>query len=456
MSLVGRSFRQVGAVAALVVGGAVATGCLGPGYNARVAFSDTYKCPMAQTKASEVENHFEVEGCGLDAAYHCYPLPGREQCDQWFDDSKSSADSASVPATRPVPMKAEVKVENKGDEPVMALELMLDGRAMLRITAIPDKQDVVQLKLIRREPDQSADACTMDWMINGQIMATPAAVATRKNDVLSHRVQFQRDLIAELGTAEQLALRVCQRRWMLKRAQIAKVHDFVDRFQQELAWRGQSRTGSTSGMPAPQAGWPVWSALSSMLPPKTDGPALDGRELFKKLGPSVFLLVADRRDGTSQGSAVAISTTELVTNCHVVQQALKLTLKQGKDEWPATVSRADPGSDRCLVTTSALPLQPVAGMRSYDSLEVGEPAYTLGSPVGLELTLGNGIVSGRRDEQGHHYIQTTAPISPGSSGGGLFDARGNLIGVTTLVLVGREHLNQSLNFAIPIDAFYGP
>jgi len=51
---------------------------------------------------------------------------------------------------------------------------------------------------------------------------------------------------------------------------------------------------------------------------------------------------------------------------------------------------------------------------------------------------------------------TWCRISPGSSGGGLFNARGNLIGVTTLVLVGREHLNQSLNFAIPADAFGQP
>ena len=98
----------------------------------------------------------------------------------------------------------------------------------------------------------------------------------------------------------------------------------------------------------------------------------------------------------------------------------------------------------------------MSGVRSYDSLQVGEAAYTLGSPVGLELTLSNGIVSGRRDEEQRHYVQTTAPISPGSSGGGLFDARGNLIGITTLALVGRERLNQSLNFAIPADAFYGP
>lgn len=68
----------------------------------------------------------------------------------------------------------------------------------------------------------------------------------------------------------------------------------------------------------------------------------------------------------------------------------------------------------------------------------------------------NGILSGVREEDGRSYVQTTAPISPGSSGGGLFDARGNLVGITTLVLVGSEHLNQSLNFAIPAEAFTKP
>jgi S1-C subfamily serine protease len=54
------------------------------------------------------------------------------------------------------------------------------------------------------------------------------------------------------------------------------------------------------------------------------------------------------------------------------------------------------------------------------------------------------------------YIQTTAPISPGSSGGGLLDARGNLIGITTAVLVGKKQINQSLNFAIAADSFWQP
>ena len=68
----------------------------------------------------------------------------------------------------------------------------------------------------------------------------------------------------------------------------------------------------------------------------------------------------------------------------------------------------------------------------------------------LENTLGEGIVSGLRKRRDVDLVQTTAPISPGSSGGGLFDASGNLIGITTFLL--RD--GQNLNFAIAADTFW--
>jgi S1-C subfamily serine protease len=82
--------------------------------------------------------------------------------------------------------------------------------------------------------------------------------------------------------------------------------------------------------------------------------------------------------------------------------------------------------------------------------------YTVGAPSGLELTLANGIVSGLRTRDHRRLIQTTAPISPGSSGGGLFDAHGNVVGITTMVLADSGRLNQALNFAIPADEFWKP
>jgi hypothetical protein len=76
--------------------------------------------------------------------------------------------------------------------------------------------------------------------------------------------------------------------------------------------------------------------------------------------------------------------------------------------------------------------------------------YTVGAPSGLDLTLGEGLVSSLRTHNGYRYIQTTAPISAGSSGGGLFDSSGNLIGITTFLI--RDA--QNLNFAVAASDFW--
>ena len=73
--------------------------------------------------------------------------------------------------------------------------------------------------------------------------------------------------------------------------------------------------------------------------------------------------------------------------------------------------------------------------------------FAIGSPQGLELTISDGIVSGMRDLPQGRVIQTTAPISPGSSGGPLFDAYGRLVGIMTF----QHRSGQNLNFAVPAD-----
>jgi tetratricopeptide (TPR) repeat protein len=78
-------------------------------------------------------------------------------------------------------------------------------------------------------------------------------------------------------------------------------------------------------------------------------------------------------------------------------------------------------------------------------LEVGEKVYAIGAPQGLELTLSEGLISGLREYGSARLIQTTAAISPGSSGGGLFDTQARLVGITTFVVKN----GQNLNFALP-------
>ncbi len=86
----------------------------------------------------------------------------------------------------------------------------------------------------------------------------------------------------------------------------------------------------------------------------------------------------------------------------------------------------------------------------HKSTSIGEKVYAIGAPLGLELSISDGLVSGERRHGTHTWLQTTAAISPGSSGGGLFNAQGQLVGITTASIAD----GQNLNFAIPVDDVY--
>lgn len=200
-----------------------------------------------------------------------------------------------------------------------------------------------------------------------------------------------------------------------------------------------------------------YPALDIAMPAAGTGPALPAVDLFKAVSPSIYLIVAakdeqalKRMKSVYEGSAVAITPTLALTNCHIVARRKTIILVQKKEEDLGTVVASDPKTDRCIIETRRLRMHPVRGVRRYADLNVGEKAYTVGNPSGLEATLGEGLVSGLRERDGVRYVQTSAPISPGSSGGGLFDERGNLLGITAFKLVDAENLN----FAIAAEDYW--
>jgi serine protease Do len=191
---------------------------------------------------------------------------------------------------------------------------------------------------------------------------------------------------------------------------------------------------------------PSWT-IPAQKPARLLRYSLEPSELFKRVSPSIYTVAAVG----SQGSAVAISPKELVTACHVVLRDRTVTLINGATTLKADVVGADATTDRCLLRVQEGELVPVPGVRDYSALTIGEAVYTIGSPRGLANTLGAGLLSGLRTAENKvEYIQTTAPLSAGSSGGGLFDDRGNLIGVTSFTLAD----SQSLNFAIAASQFW--
>lgn len=179
----------------------------------------------------------------------------------------------------------------------------------------------------------------------------------------------------------------------------------------------------------------------------SDGTEMKPQDLFEKAGKAVYVV----KSNASLGSAVAVSDRELLTNCHVVGNNASVTLEREGARFLATVVSANPDSDRCVLRASGItePLPSWARVRPYADVKVGERVFTIGAPRGLELSLAEGIVSSKRVADDGRLVQTSAPISRGSSGGGLFDAQGHLIGITTFMI----NDAQNINFAIAAEEY---
>ena len=197
---------------------------------------------------------------------------------------------------------------------------------------------------------------------------------------------------------------------------------------------------------------PTWTVVKPSKPAQDLKSPLAPVELFAKVSPSVYMVRAtrDAKPSALQGSAVAVSASEAITNCHIVTHAKAITVSKGAVAFAAEVISADRQSDRCYLKVRDGTLDYVLGLRDFSDLSIGETVYTIGSPKGLDRTFAQGLLSGLRRMDGVEYIQISAPVSEGSSGGGLFDNRGNLIGITTFTMKG----SQNLNFAIAASEYW--
>ena len=186
------------------------------------------------------------------------------------------------------------------------------------------------------------------------------------------------------------------------------------------------------------------SVLLAAVPAHAKSPG----EIYEQAAKSTVVVL--NKDGKGKthglGSGVILPDRDVVTNCHVVKGAGSLAVRIDKKEYLATLRHSDWDRDVCSLGVSGVSA-PAVVIGSTKTLKVGAKVYAIGAPKGLELTLSDGIVSSLREVDGGQYIQTTAAISPGSSGGGLFDENGALVGLTTFYLAE----GQNLNFAVPVE-----
>src|SRR5579875_3914858 len=182
--------------------------------------------------------------------------------------------------------------------------------------------------------------------------------------------------------------------------------------------------------------------------PQAQKPLLSAQQVFKRVSPSVMVVESLNARGAvvAFGSGVVIAPGCVITNRHVIEDGVSFRVVHSARKWPAQLMKVDPDHDLAELSVAGLDAPAVTVLDS-SKLEVGETVFAIGAPEGLELTISEGLISGLRDFDKGRVIQTSAAISPGSSGGGLFDAQGRLVGITTFYL--KE--GQSLNFALPAE-----
>jgi hypothetical protein len=165
-----------------------------------------------------------------------------------------------------------------------------------------------------------------------------------------------------------------------------------------------------------------------------------------------------RNQPIGQGSGFFISPTGiLVTNFHVIKGAGKVFAHVPSGAfYVLRTFVANENEDIAILQFDASETPSIRGFGDSDSIEVGDEVFAVGTPKGLEATYSTGTVSNpSRNVDGRTLIQFSAPISPGSSGGGLFDLNGEAIGITAAsqnIKAGPQAgLAQNLNFAVPIN-----
>jgi len=180
---------------------------------------------------------------------------------------------------------------------------------------------------------------------------------------------------------------------------------------------------------------------------------LSAENIYKKVSDAVVVILTydDNDELLMQGSGVVINDKGyVVTNYHVLKDCERIEILHNNEIVPY-VDIIGLDEDRDIVILKIEDKKfPAVTVGDSQNLNIGQRVYAIGSPLGFENTLSEGIISGLRsyEEYGTNFIQISASISTGSSGGAVVNDKGELIGISTLTLTE----GQNLNFAIPIDA----
>jgi tetratricopeptide (TPR) repeat protein len=191
--------------------------------------------------------------------------------------------------------------------------------------------------------------------------------------------------------------------------------------------------------------------LFSMVPSSSGMEQESLPVLVKRVEPSIVAILTYNQEGKilGQGSGFFVNAGgDVVTNYHVLHGAVRAEIRttDGK-EYPVKLVLAEDRKGDLIQVSVDIPKEAVHPLSVMSALpEVGERIIVVGTPLGLEKTVSDGIVSAIREvPKMGKIIQITAPISQGSSGSPVINMKGEVVGVVSFFVM----LGQNLNFTIP-------
>jgi len=206
----------------------------------------------------------------------------------------------------------------------------------------------------------------------------------------------------------------------------------------------------------------VASPLLTALTPEfytsglVNAPAADVQGLVKKIGEAVVQVSTP--EGLGSGFFIN-ADGYLITNFHVIEGETEISVEVyrqidgqlERDTYKQVrIIAINKFHDLALlhIEDKNAPKFKYLSLGSADALSVGDSVFAIGSPMGLERTVTQGIISTKtRELEGELYLQTTAQINPGNSGGPLFNFAGQVVGVTNMKIT----FGEGLGFAIPVE-----
>ena len=218
----------------------------------------------------------------------------------------------------------------------------------------------------------------------------------------------------------------------------------------------RSRRADNTVRPQRRTAWLVAAGLAAIIGAPGSASAqgaaqtavADTEQLYDAVNGSVCTIVAVATDGShvSRGSGFVLSGSGLlVTNAHVIAGLQNATAKCGGQQFDIRrIVKFDRDVDLAIGEIGPVDV-PGLTLAEGTDIRPGTPIYVFGSPFGLEGTITPGLASGERAIDGRSYIQVSAPISAGSSGGPVTDENGAVLGI----IVASLEVAQNINFAIP-------